>query len=75
MNTTTPTLPQSTYSLLVRSEERERNLSETAVYMLLIVSSAFSIWQFAHQPFTVPVRTGLQSAPIAQAVTASDQKA
>lgn len=75
MNTTTPTLPQSTYSLLVRSEEKELNLSETAVYMLLIVSTAFSIWQFAHQPFTVPVRTGPQSAPIAQTVTAADERA
>ncbi len=58
--------PISTYSLLVRSEEKERNLSETFVYTLLTLCTAFSLWQFAHQPFTVPVSSGQQSAPIAQ---------
>lgn len=65
---------ESTYALLVRSEEKERNLSETVVYLLLGLSTAFSIWMFAHQPFTVPI-TGLKaSASIAQVVSAQPQR-
>ena len=45
----------STYALLVRSEERERSLSETFVYLLLIGSAAFSMWYAALHPFRVPV--------------------
>jgi hypothetical protein len=42
------TARKSTYSLLVRSEEKERGLFETFVYGLLIVSAVVGIWQFAH---------------------------
>jgi hypothetical protein len=41
---------ESTYALVVRSEEKERNLFEGAVYLVLILSAVFSIWQAAHQP-------------------------
>lgn len=41
---------ESTYALVVRSEEKERNLFEGAVYIVLILSAVFSIWQAAHQP-------------------------
>jgi hypothetical protein len=44
---------ESTYALLVRSEEKERNLFEGAVYLVLILSAVFSIWHAAHQPVTV----------------------
>jgi len=74
MKTNNPTPTESTYSLLVRSEEKERNLSETAVYTMLTLSTVFSLWQFANQPFTVPV-SSVQSAPIAQTVAASDHRA
>lgn len=67
MKTTTNTCNESIYSLLVRSEEKERNLSETAVYLLLALSTVFSIWQFAQQPLNVPANGETQSAPIAQA--------
>jgi hypothetical protein len=39
---------KSTYALLVRSEEKERNLFETFVYGLLVLSAVVGIWQFAH---------------------------
>ena len=39
---------ESTYALLVRSEEKERNLFEGTVYLVLVLSAVFSIWQAAH---------------------------
>ncbi len=45
---------ESTYAMLVRSEEKERSLSETAVYLLLIFSMVFSVWQAAHMRVTIP---------------------
>ena len=41
---------QSTYGLLVRSEEKGRIMMETAVYAICIVSSIVAIWQFIGQP-------------------------
>ena len=38
---------QSTYRLLVRSEEKGRGIMETVVYALLAWSVVVSIWQFA----------------------------
>jgi hypothetical protein len=55
---------ESTYALIVRSEEKERNLFEGAVYLVLILSAVFSIWQAAHQP--VAFVRGSASASIAQ---------
>ncbi len=46
---------QSTYALLVRSEEKERNLFEAAIYALFILCGVVAVWQFVQQP--VPVRT------------------
>jgi hypothetical protein len=60
----------STYAMLVRSEEKERNLSETAVYMLLILGAVFSVWQVAHQPVNLPVNGVIQTAPMVQTVAA-----
>ena len=51
-------LHESTYALLVRSEERERNLFETAIYALFILCAVFSVWQFVQQPVTIPNRVG-----------------
>ncbi len=65
---------ESIYSLFVRSEEKERSLGETAVYLLFIASAVFSIWQVAQQPVTLP--TGLEfrsSTPVAQAVVAPER--
>jgi hypothetical protein len=68
---TNQSVTESTYALLVQSEEKERNLSETAIYMLLILGSVFSVWQVAHQPVNLPVNGGNQTAPIVQTVTAN----
>ena len=57
---------ESTYALLVRSEAEERSLPETGVYLLLILSIAFSVWQSAQQPFQLPNVGLLQGTPIAQ---------
>ncbi len=59
MNTNQPDIEihESTYALLVRSEEKERSLLEAIAYTLLILSAAAAIWQFAHQPISFPVAT------------------
>jgi len=40
----------STYSLLVRSEEKGRGVLEIAVYVACVVSVVFTIAQFAQMP-------------------------
>jgi hypothetical protein len=40
---------ESTYALLIRSEEKHRNLFEVALYPLLGLLSLIAIWQFAQQ--------------------------
>jgi hypothetical protein len=45
---------ESTYALLVRSEEKERSLFEGAAYLVFILSAVFSIWSVAHQPVALP---------------------
>jgi hypothetical protein len=39
-----------TYKLLMQSEEKGRNILETALYGLVALSVIVSIWQFAEQP-------------------------
>ena len=58
---------ESTYALLVRSEDKERGIFEGAVYLVFILSAIFSIWQVAHQPIVVPTSIAVQTASIAQA--------
>ena len=48
---------ESTYALLVRSEERERSIFEGAVYFAVVLSALFSIWQFAAQRVALPLTT------------------
>jgi hypothetical protein len=45
---------ESTYCLLVRSEEKGRGVLEIGVYAASILSVVFSIWQFAQTPVTIP---------------------
>jgi hypothetical protein len=56
MNTTSPMNNQfeSTYPLLVRSEEKGRGVLEIAVYTAFIFSVVLSICQFAQMPITTP---------------------
>ena len=44
---------ESTYALLVRSEEKGRGVLEILVYALLILGVVFSIWQFAQTPLKI----------------------
>jgi len=55
---------ESTYSLLVRSEEKERSWFETLIYTILIVSALFALTQFGRQALTMPVNL-VHSAPVA----------
>ena len=43
--TETPQGFESTYALIVRSEERERGVTEGAAFLLFMLSVLFSIWQ------------------------------
>ena len=45
---------ESTYALLVRSEERSRNLLEMVIYPLLIIGAIIAIWQFVLQAVELP---------------------
>ncbi len=57
---------ESTYALLVRSEQKEGSLFETIAYGLLILSSVAAIWQFAVQPVRVPSGGMIHTAAFAQ---------
>ncbi len=46
---------ESTYTLLVRSEETGRSIMETVFYALFGLSAIVSIWQFAQQPNQLPI--------------------
>ena len=61
--------PNSTYAVLVRSEQDERSVAEAAVYLLFILSAVFSIWMVAKQPITFPVDAATHRAAIAQTAT------
>jgi hypothetical protein len=45
---------ESTYALLVRSEEKQRSRFETLAYTLLIVSTIFAVAQFGRQAAMMP---------------------
>ncbi len=51
---TTDQREESTYALLIRSEEKSRNALEVAIYPLLILGPLIAIWQFARQPINIP---------------------
>ena len=51
---TDPETFESTYALLVRSEEKQRSRFETLIYTLLIVSTTFAVVQFARQAVMMP---------------------
>jgi hypothetical protein len=57
---------ESTYALLVRSEEKERSMFEGAAYLVFIVSAVFSIWQVAQQPVALPKDNVIHTTSLAQ---------
>ena len=56
MKTNQPTdkKEESTYSLLMRSEEKKRTFIEVVVYGLVILSVLAAIWGFANEFFWFP---------------------
>ena len=65
-NETLTTEPfESTYALIVRSEEKERSIFEGAVYFAVVLSALFSIWQVAKQPVDLPL-TSVHTTSITQ---------
>ena len=57
---------ESTYALLVRSEEKERSLFEDAAYLIFILSAVFSIWLMLHQPVELPKGDVIHTTSVAQ---------
>ena len=47
---------KSTYRLLVQSEEKSRNVLETALYALFGFAALATIWQFAEQASSLPAQ-------------------
>jgi hypothetical protein len=45
---------ESTYALLMRSEEKRRTILETVLYAFFFLSVVCSIWQFAQEARLVP---------------------
>jgi hypothetical protein len=56
---------ESTYALLVRSEEKERSLFEGVAYLVLIFSAVFSIWYVAQQPVALPKSPVIHTTSVA----------
>ena len=59
---------QSTYALIVRSEEKGRGVLEVLVYTVFILGVVLSIWQFAQTPLKIPA-TGLEPCVACDATT------
>lgn|SRR5438270_5307875 len=55
---------ESTYTLLVRSEEPKRGIFETIIYSLMILSAIAAILQFAHQRDSLPLAGLPESAAV-----------
>ncbi len=63
-NVTNPETFESTYALLVRSEETRRSRFEALVYTILIVCTTFAVAQFGHQTFVAPTGKGHVSTTV-----------
>jgi hypothetical protein len=49
---------RSIYRLLIQSEEKKRNILETALYALVALSALTAIWQFVDEPTMGTYRPG-----------------
>ena len=56
---------ESTYALLVRSEEEDRSLFEDVAYLIFILSAVFSIWLVVNQPVELPKGPVIHTASVA----------
>jgi hypothetical protein len=59
---------ESTYALLVRSEEKGRGVLEAVLYVAFILSAVVLIWEFAHSSVSLPA-VGLEQGAVSQAKT------
>ena len=59
---------ESTYALLVRSEEKERSMFENVAFLVFILSAVFSIWQVAQQPVELPKDGMIHTNSAAQSI-------
>jgi hypothetical protein len=66
---------ESTYALLVRSEEKERGMFEGAAYLVFILSAVFSIWHVAQQPIALPKGAVIHTTSVAQCANPHQQGA
>ncbi len=57
---------ESTYTLLVRSEEKGRGVLEAVLYVAFILSAVLLIWEFAVSPVRIEA-VGLEQAVVSQA--------
>jgi hypothetical protein len=57
---------ESTYALLVRSEEKGRGVLEAVLYIAFILSAVVLIWEFAHSSVGIP-SAGLEQGAVSQA--------
>jgi hypothetical protein len=62
-NSTSPEGFESTYALLMRSEEKHRSRFETLIYTILIVSTIFAVLQFGRQAVVMPSNIAHLSNP------------
>ena len=62
---------ESTYALIVRSEEKERSIIEGAVYFAVILSALLSLWQAVNQPVQVP--TAIHTTSISQSANTTQR--
>lgn len=60
---------ESTYALIVRSEEKERGLFEGAAYLVFILSAIFSIWNLGKQPIELPKDGVIHTTSIVHSIT------
>ena len=51
-------MKRNTYKLLMESEEKNRNVLETALFALFALSGLVAIWQFADEPAMPSYYTG-----------------
>jgi hypothetical protein len=66
MNNDTLNQFESTYALLVRSEEKGRGVLETVLYVAFILSAVLLIWEFAQSSVSIPA-AGLEQSAVSQA--------
>ena len=60
---TEPEVFESTYALIVRSEEKQRSRFEALVYVVLVISTLFAVSQFGREAMSLRFRH-VESGPL-----------